>query len=88
MTKFKKELSHPAIRILERMARLEPKLYRRIANALDAIQLNPYVGKSLKGQLRNRYSYSVGNHRIISFIKKNILIVFVIDISHRNNIYS
>ena len=87
MPKFKIELSNQACRILDRMVVKDPQLYKRIARALDDLESDPYIGKSLKGRLKGHYSYRVGSHRIIYFVKKNLLIIFVIDIGHRRDIY-
>lgn len=87
MLKFKIELSNQVCRILDRMVLKDPQLYKRIARTLDDLESDPYMGKSLKGHLKGRYSYRVGSHRIIYLVKKNLLIIFVIDIGHRRDIY-
>lgn len=87
MPKFKLEISNQVCKILDRMAVKNTLLYKRIARVLDDIENDPYIGKPLKGILKGRYSYRVGDNRIIYLVKKNILIIFVIDIGHRRDIY-
>ena len=87
MPKFTIELSNQVCRILDRMARKDSQLYKRIARALDDLECDPSMGKPLKGQLKGRYSYRIGSHRIIYLVKKSLLIIFVIDIGHRRDIY-
>ena len=69
------------------MALREPELYRRVAEALDGLEQDPFQGKPLKGKLSGRYSYRVGSYRIIYMVKRRELIVLVIDIAHRRDIY-
>ena len=63
------------------------KLYQRIMNAIEGLSENPEVGKALKNVLKGNYSYRVGTYRIIyTFLRKKLLIS-VIDIGHRREIY-
>jgi mRNA interferase RelE/StbE len=81
------ELSNQAERVVRRMAEREPELYRRVAGALDDLGRDPFQGKLLKGELKGRYSYRVGSYRIIYLIRQHELLVLVIDIGHRRDIY-
>lgn len=69
------------------MAQREPALYRRVARALDDLGQDPFQGKALKGKLQGRYSYRVGSYRILYLIRRHALLVIVIDIGHRRDIY-
>ncbi len=69
------------------MAQREPALYQRAAEALDDLERDPFQGKRLKGKLAGRYSYRIGSYRIIYLVKRRKLIVLVIDIGHRRDIY-
>ncbi len=87
MPKFRIELSSQVAKILEKMIVKNSQVFKRIARALDDLEGDPFLGKSLKGQLKGRYSYRVGRHRIIYKVQKNVLIVYVIDVGHRSDIY-
>jgi len=54
---------------------------------LDEIALDPFVGKKLKGEYENQYSYRVWPYRIIYEIRKNELVVLVIRVGHRQGVY-
>ncbi len=69
------------------MAVREPETYRRVARVLDDLQVDPFQGKSLKGKLKNHYSCRTGAYRIIYTIFKERLLVVVIDIGHRCDVY-
>jgi mRNA interferase RelE/StbE len=84
---YKLELTRQAESVLERIARREPELYKRVVQVLDDLKRDPFQGKPLKGQLKGRYSYRVGTYRIIYTIFRNQLLVVIIDIGHRRDIY-
>jgi len=84
---YKVELSNQAERALRRIAEREPALYPRVASALDDLQRDPYQGKPLKGELKGRYSYRVGSYRVVYVVRRQELLVLIIDIGHRRDIY-
>ncbi|MBU6141836.1 type II toxin-antitoxin system RelE/ParE family toxin [Patescibacteria group bacterium] len=65
-----------------------PTLYRsRIIAILDDIVLDPFSGKKLTGKKAGQYSVRVWPYRIIYRIYKKELIVFIIDVGHRQGVY-
>ena len=58
-------------------------LSERIAPADDP----RIVGKALKGVLREFRRYRVGNYRIICKIEDNRLLILVVRIAHRSDVY-
>ena len=87
MAAYKVELSNQAERVIRRMVEREPALYQRVAGALDDLQRDPHQGKPLKGELKGRYSYRVGSYRILYILHQQKLLVLMIDIGHRRDIY-
>ena len=69
------------------MAERELALAQRVAHALDDLERDPFQGKPLKGELKGRYSYRVGAYRILYLVRQHELLVLVIDIGHRRDIY-
>ena len=69
------------------MAAREPALYRRMAQALDDLEHDPSQGKPLKGELKGRHSFRIGSYRILYLIRSHALLVIVIDIGQRREIY-
>lgn len=86
-SKYRVELSNQAERVLRRLAVREQALYERISNVLDDLSRDPFQGKPLKGELRSRYAYRVGVYRILYRVEHHQLLVSVIDIGHRREIY-
>lgn len=65
----------------------QPAMGVRIAHAIDTIASNPGMGVPLKGILKGLNKYRVGPYRIIYKIHHAHLLIVVIDIGHRKEIY-
>ena len=81
------EFSNLAAKELENIYRADKKLYSRLIAAIETLKTGPYRGKRLKGKLAGDYSLRVGDYRIIYTVQKNTLVVYVIDLGHRKEIY-
>jgi len=66
--------------------KLEKGIKKRIVNALERIRIRPesYVTKLIGDA---SYRLRVGNYRVIMDIDKGQLIILVIKIAHRRNVY-
>lgn len=84
---YKVELSRTATRELEKIFRSDRKIYGRIIAALEDLSFDPRAGKALVGILKGTYSYRVGVYRIIYIIEHSRLVVNIIDIGHRREVY-
>lgn len=62
-------------------------LFDRIKMCLNEISLNPAVGKPLKMNLKGKWSYRIGQYRIIYSVEHKDITVYVLDIGHRREIY-
>ena len=83
----KVELTHQAERALEGVFRSDRSLYERFLKAFDAIAQDPSQGKPLHGKLRGVFSYRLGSYRILYEIHHQRLVVVIIDLGHRKEIY-
>jgi len=84
---WKIEFTPQAEKDLEKLDRAETKriiafLRERVAPAPKAV-----VGQ-LKGQLREYRRYRVGDYRVLAVIKNERLLVLVVRVGHRKNVYS
>ena len=59
----------------------------KIALAINSLQDDPFLCNRLEGELLGFYSLRVWPYRIIYEIKKKELIIFIIKIGHRKDIY-
>lgn len=84
---YRIKLTKQAVKSFDQLMRSQPKMGRRVAQALDFLSTNPDRGISLRGNLKGLYKYRIGSYRIIYQIKRSILVIMVIDIGHRRDIY-
>ena len=66
---------------------LDNKDKDRIMKSVESLQMNPDLGKQLVGPLKGLRSLRVGRYRIIYKKEINELIILVVAIGHRKNIY-
>jgi len=67
--------------------RLNPMMRERIKRALGKLAVHPQAGYKLLGKHSGEWSYPVGSYRIIYEILKKKVIVLVLAIGHRREIY-
>jgi mRNA interferase RelE/StbE len=84
---FKVELTRQAQKELESVFRSDRRLYERFLKAFAAIALDPSLGKPLHGKLRGLSSYRLGSYRILYETHRGRLVVVIIDLGHRREIY-
>lgn len=66
--------------------KLTPDLQERIINSLERIKFRPFHFVKKK-QGSPYYILRVGNYRVVLDIKRNKLLIFVIELGPRRNIY-
>ncbi len=83
---YRIEFSNKSIKSLKKI----PSAYRKlIIEKIENLATNPYEEtnvKALKG-ITDTFRLRVAKYRIIFTIQDNQLIIFIIDIDHRKNIY-
>ena len=69
------------------LSKIDRRNQTRIINSIRSLakEARPVNSKKLKG--RNAYRIRIGNYRIIYEIKQNELIILIVAIGHRRNIY-
>ena len=64
----------------------DKKLKIRLLDAKKILEINPYSGKKLKGDLFGQYTLRIWPYRIIYFVDKNKNVI-ITDIGHRKDVY-
>ncbi|MBM9538429.1 type II toxin-antitoxin system mRNA interferase toxin, RelE/StbE family [Desulfobulbus alkaliphilus] len=59
----------------------------RIVEAIDRLSENPHVGKLLKGDLSGLRRIRTGDYRIVYEIDEGQVVVLVLRVAHRKNVY-
>ena len=70
----------------KRIRKLDRSVKDRVERAIDRLAAHPELGKPLTGLLSDRWSYRVGDWRILYKIRKSELIVLVLTVGHRSNV--
>jgi mRNA interferase RelE/StbE len=73
---------------MKQLAQIDKPYRLLIVKRIDDLASDPFVGKQLKGQWRSLRRIRVGNYRVIYSIKANELVVLIVQIGHRKDIYS
>jgi mRNA interferase RelE/StbE len=80
------KVSRPAEKFLRVLT--DKKLYQRLREALDALEENPRPVNSVKLQGEEElYRVRVGDYRIVYQIQDRQLIVLVVQMGHRREVY-
>ena len=69
------------------LALLPSFIYQRAVKALEVIRKNPLAGKPLKGELEGIRSYRIGDYRILYQIESKKIIIIILTIGHRKEVY-
>ncbi|MGV3656995.1 MAG: type II toxin-antitoxin system RelE family toxin [Chitinophagaceae bacterium] len=72
---------------IKQLEKIPSPFYLNIKEALIGLSANPRPSGYLKLKGRDGYRIRVGNYRIIYEIKDKILVVLVIAIAHRKDVY-
>lgn len=85
MSRYRIEITRDALRAL---AKLDKPIRRRVQAAIDRLgeQPRPPGVIALHG-LRGAYRLRVGNHRVVYTVEDHRLVILVVDLGHRREIY-
>ncbi|OGX15211.1 MAG: hypothetical protein A2166_00270 [Omnitrophica WOR_2 bacterium RBG_13_41_10] len=81
------EISPIASKFLERFEKSNKNISQRIVRAIDSLKIKPFIGKKLIGELANFRSLRVGEYRIIYIIIEKRVLIQVVKIAHRREVY-
>ena len=87
MPSYQVFLTKQAEKAIALLSKSQPKMAKRIADSIDRLSADADMGIPLRGELKGFYKYRVGPYRIIYEIRRKRLIIVIIDIGHRRDIY-
>ena len=70
-----------------RIARLDKAVKERLRRAIERLSEHPELGKRLTGLLSDRWSYRAGDWRILYRVRKAELLILVLTVGHRSEVY-
>ncbi|HMT06296.1 MAG TPA: type II toxin-antitoxin system RelE/ParE family toxin [Solirubrobacterales bacterium] len=84
MSRYRIELRPAALRSLRKV---DPKARKRIQGAIALLADDPRPPNTKKLRGRDAFRVRVGNYRIIYTVKDDILLVVIVALAHRRDIY-
>lgn len=69
------------------LARIAKTDRTRIVASIDRLAENPFLGNVLKGHMRGLCRLRVGDYRVLYEVTDDALIVLVIRVAHRGEVY-
>lgn len=82
------EISPSALKFLGQLTKKHKNIADRLVYALDRLRKEPLSGKKLMGELKGLRSLRVGDYRVIYCVIASKILIQVIKIGHRREIYS
>lgn len=74
--------------VIKQLAKMDKPVAKSILNYMKSIADNPTgFGKALRKELKGYWRHRVGDYRVISSIEHDNLIVLVVRIGHRRDVY-
>lgn len=80
-------LSKLAQEKFDRFIQADRTLGERLAKAIDRLATNPNLGEFLKGEWKGYRKYRTGNYRIIYRLEHQRLLIYIITIDDRKDVY-
>ena len=77
-------MENTANKFLKKLKRAEQEY---LSKKLEKLKDNPYLGKRLAGNLFGLWKLRIDKYRILYKIINNKLIIVIVEIGHRKNIY-
>ena len=84
---FRVKLTKTAEKAMTFLVDSQPKMAQRVAHAIDRLAEEPTIGVPLKGELKGCWKYRIGSYRIVYQIVRKQLVVLILDIGHRKEVY-
>ena len=81
------ELSHSASKFIENLKNKNKSVCERIENTIDSLKTEPLKGKKLTGELSYMRALRVGDYRILYAVIASRILIQIIKIGHRREIY-
>jgi len=66
---------------------IDKKYHSAFAKAIDRLSVDPTTGIPLTGKLKGFWKLRFSRYRIIYLMKKRQLIIVILDVGHRKEIY-
>ncbi|MDH4078937.1 MAG: type II toxin-antitoxin system RelE/ParE family toxin [Nitrospira sp.] len=72
---------------VRRIHKLDKTVKERVSKAVVRLSEDPELGKRLTGLLSDRWSYRVGDWRILYKVRRKEVVILVLTVGHRSDVY-
>lgn len=69
------------------LARVDKTARLRLIEAIETLKAYPHTGSALKGELKGLRRLRVGDYRVIYEVLDNELVILVVRVGHRREVY-
>ena len=88
MKKYKVDYTNAARKIINKLDdQIKTRIKNWINNYLEGCENPRFQGKALTGKFAGKWRYRVGNYRIIAEIQDDKIVILIVDVDKRNDIY-
>jgi len=84
---YRIEIAPAALKFLERLNKSQKNIAERIIRSIDTLAEDPFKGKKLIGELGDFRSLRVAEFRVIYIIIQSKILIQVVKIAHRREVY-
>jgi mRNA interferase RelE/StbE len=85
---WKVEISRPAQKQLDDLdITLSRRIVKFLRQRVEKLDDPRQIGDPLKGPLRDYWRYRVGDHRVVCLLEHDRLVVLVLRVGHRREVY-
>ena len=70
-----------------RIGKLDKAVKERVGKAIKKLSEQPDLGKRLTGLLSDRWSYQVGDWRILYKVRKSEVLILILTVGHWRDVY-
>ena len=81
------EFSPSALKLLDRLKKSHAHIAQRIVLSIEELRKDPFRGKKLLGELADLRSLRVGEYRVLYTILQEKILIQVVKIAHRREVY-
>ena len=74
-------------KVKKQISKLPREYQKAVYYSLKSLETNPYSGKKLEDEVKDKYSLRVGVYRILYQIFKKELVILVVSVAHRKEAY-
>ena len=88
MKSYKVDYTTEARKIIDKLDNsVSKRILDWIKNNLEGCENPRAQGKALRGNLKGRWRYRVGSYRIIAQIQDDKVVILIVDVDKRNDVY-